>query len=362
MRQSIFIFIISLFVLTACESDPMELLNHAKDKINNSASIDYKQINFFPNPVGKVDTVLFKVSFRKNEKAISGYDIIGERKRGAMVYIDNNFKHVNHSDSTVMIYPKEKEERFIKENVFGMFSPLTLINYPSWEYKKDTIVKGKEYNKYWRVETDTVMDGHNVYTENYILINKDSALLEQYERVVYFNGAKSQTIRGYFIEYNFSSAGEPLAYTLPENYTTKISEEKWKAPLTKGEEAPLFNVKDIQSNQISLKELRGKKVLLNFSVINCGYCKKALEYFNSEDYQISNEMVGIYINPMDEKSVVLDYAAKISIPFPVIAGVNGMDDLYRVSVYPTFFLIDEQGKIEEIIYGYDQTFFERIKM
>lgn len=363
MKQTAITLLISFFFLTACESDPAELLIQAKNKINNSASIAYKQINFWPNPAGKVDTVLFTVSFRKNEKALGGYDFLGINKRGATVYIENDFKNVNHSDSTVEIYPKEREDRFIKENTFLTYSPLKFINYPSWEYTKDTTIQTQAYRTFRRVEMDTIMDGHDVFVENYIFINKASALLERYERVAYFNGDKTQTIRGFFSEYNIDNAsGETLIYTLPENYTTKIFEEKWKSPLTKGQQAPNFEIKDIQGNQVSLKDLQGKKVLLNFSVINCGYCKKALEHFNREDYQISKEIAAFYINPMDKKSEVLDYASIISIPFPVIAEEKNMTDQYGVSVYPTFFLIDGEGKIEEIVYGYDKSFFERIKM
>lgn len=124
MKRSI-IFLIISFPFLACESDPKELFNEAKSKINSSGAIAYKQLALWPNPVGKVDTVSSMVSFRKNERASTGYDLIGEEKGKAFVLIDNNIQQVNHSDSTVLVYPEAKEEFLVKDNVFLTFSPLT---------------------------------------------------------------------------------------------------------------------------------------------------------------------------------------------------------------------------------------------
>lgn len=361
MRQA-FLILNSILLLLACNNEPLELLNNAKDKINDSGLISYKQVALWPNPVGKVDTLKLSSFFYKNENAYSNYDFIGLRDKSATIYINKSFQKINHKDSMVLVYPKEKEEPFIKENIILMFSPITIINKPSWRYAKDTIMQGRKYREYERIEMDTIMDGHKVYVENSIFINTSSALLERFERRSFFNGEKGQKIVHHFLEYKLNHEGEPLAYKFPEKYKTRIFQDRWKSPLTKGQEAPLFNAKDIQGNQINLKDLQGKKVLLNFSVINCAYCKIALEHFNREDYQISDKVFGIYINPMDRKSDVLDYAGKVSIPFPVIAGVKGMDDLYGISVYPTFILIDEQGRVEKVINGYRKEFLESIKM
>ena len=111
---------------------------------------------------------------------------------------------------------------------------------------------------------------------------------------------------------------------------------------------------------MDLKSLRGRKVLIDFSVINCGYCKLALQHFNRDEYELDNKITGIYINPDDSNSEVSDYRDKLPIPFPAIAGAKKIAKAYGVSSFPTFFLIDERGDIEKVVVGYRSEFLETL--
>lgn len=59
--------------------------------------------------------------------------------------------------------------------------------------------------------------------------------------------------------------------------------------------------------QIKLADYRGKKVLLDFSVINCGYCIQSMNHFNRKGYQFSDNLVPIYINPLDSSKEMAEF-------------------------------------------------------
>src|SRR5690606_12925176 len=126
-----------------------------------------------------------------------------------------------------------------------------------------------------------------------------------------------------------------------------------ESPLLKvGTPAPDFELMDVGGKAVKLSDYRGKKVLLAFSMINCGWCKIALEQFAKPDYQFADNIVPLYINPVDSKERMEKYMSKVEIPFPVLLGAKEVGKSYGVYGFPTFYLIDENGKIEEVTQGF----------
>jgi peroxiredoxin len=185
--------------------------------------------------------------------------------------------------------------------------------------------------------------------------------LEQYERRAFVDGEKSQFITYYFTDYELRKDAIDFGYELPEGYVTQIAGNKVKIrPLAEGTDAPGFESTDMSGKPVNLSFFTGQKVLLNFSIINCGWCKTALDHFNREDFQLSENIKVLYINPVDSKAQVEKYVEKFHVPFPVIAEAKAVGESYRVNGYPTFYLIDEEGKIEKVQSGYQKDFINNL--
>jgi len=133
--------------------------------------------------------------------------------------------------------------------------------------------------------------------------------------------------------------------------------------LQPGSKAPAFTLKDQHGNKVSLKDFVGKKVVLFF------YPKDmtptcTVEACNLRDYygalqQAGMEVVGI--SPDDELSHE-KFIGKHELPYTLLAdpehrvlekyGVWGEKSMYGkkyMGVLRTTFLIDEKGKIHDII-------------
>lgn len=142
---------------------------------------------------------------------------------------------------------------------------------------------------------------------------------------------------------------------IPSFYTIK-DYVPFKAPtlLKKDSIAPNWELLSLQDEKISLKSLLGKVVLVDFFYKACYPCMQALPGLQAlhEKYKEKGLRV-IGINPNDKKeSDIAAFLAKRGVTYPVLLGGREVANDYRVSGYPTMYLIDKTGKIIFVQLGY----------
>lgn len=133
--------------------------------------------------------------------------------------------------------------------------------------------------------------------------------------------------------------------------------------LKEGLKAPFFQGTDQNGNKISLDDFKGKKVVLYFYPKDNtpGCTNEACNLRDNYNDLIYKGFVVIGVSP-DSDSSHKKFAAKHKLPFPLISdtekkimtdyGTWGEKKMYGktfMGVLRTTFIIDEEGKIEEII-------------
>lgn len=351
-----------LFVVFAmnAQHDP-GLLRKCRTQMQEQHSISYTYTAYWPNPVGDVDTLRGEVRFVKGKQTASPYDFIARANGRDMVYVDGVYQEVVHSEKKVELHPENEKavRRFTGGLIPVKYSPVVLLDEP-WQYVRDTTI-AHSLAGYRMVDIDTVVNGNRIYREVWLYIGKDSRLPEWYVQQLFFKGERGQRVEFEFLNYALSRKVKPLVYTLPVGYRSEVyGSMPGPQVLQAGTAAPLFELTDLQGRPVDLAALRGKKVLLNFSMINCGYCKVAIDHMNRAGFALPKDVVGLYINPVDERDRLTSYAQKSHISFPVVAEAGAVGKMYGVYAYPTFFLIDEQGVIQETVVGYQEEFLDRL--
>jgi peroxiredoxin len=111
--------------------------------------------------------------------------------------------------------------------------------------------------------------------------------------------------------------------------------------------APDFTLKDLKGQRISLKDLRGKVVVLNFFSIWCSICQKQASSFDKLDEEIRSEgVVFLHVAVEGREKELLDYKIKFSISLPILIDRDGsVAKAYRVRGHHETFLINRNGKI-----------------
>jgi peroxiredoxin len=366
--------LLSLIVLiSGCtiNSDPKEILDAARKKLLEAARLNYKAIAMYPNPMGKVDTTVFNVSFVHSEKSLIGYDYMIEWRsdfaKKDLFYTNDDYKVVDHLDKLVKFFSLAdslKEVLDIQNSLPVKNSPLSFLKQPDWVFEGDTVFSDRPVKNFLRIENDKTNDnGDTILTEQHIFIDPSTKLLNRFERRNYFNGKLSQLVVYEFTDFEISNKSDKLTYNFPSNYqSAAFGVSPYENLLMVGQKAPDFTTRDEQNNLIRLSDYLGKKVLLDFSIISCGYCLESLKHFNQKGYQLSDTIVPLYINPMDNQNDITEFKSKFNIPFPVAyTQAAEIAKLYGVLSYPLFYLIDENGIIEKVITGYDSEFQNTLK-
>lgn len=359
-----------ILVLFGCETamSPEEVFQGVKKTFYEADEVCFSHEMLWENPnLGEIDTIMHELIIQKHRNRHFDYNYIGKRKISEIAYLDEDLLLINHKDSTITYYSEEDDWDFVDiagSNGFIEFSPVNLLKKEPWTYKQDTAINQKTYLNFFRVDMDTTIDDRKIYLENHLFINPANLLVERYSRRLYHNGKRSQFIENKFFDYKFGPISERLEVSAPQGYVSVLSGEKKRDPsrtLAVGELAPDFELQDLQGNSVRLSSLKGKKVLLDFSMINCGWCKIALEKFNKPDFEFADNIMPFYVNPVETKEKMEKYSTRVNIPFPVLIDAKTVGEAYGVSGYPTFYLIDETGKIEEVFEGFDDELIEKIK-
>lgn len=118
--------------------------------------------------------------------------------------------------------------------------------------------------------------------------------------------------------------------------------------LSRDPQAPDVTFTTIQGKQISMADLKGKVVLVNFWSTDCGVCVKEMpslvNTYNA--YKAKGFEVVAVAMPDDPPAQVLNYASQKALPFPVMH--DGFSEITNkfggVNLTPTAYIFDKQGK------------------
>jgi len=116
-----------------------------------------------------------------------------------------------------------------------------------------------------------------------------------------------------------------------------------------GKVAPDFTLQTIGDQTISLSELRGKTVLLNFWMSTCDACVTELRYLQTASDNLSGKPVVILaVNCGESSQAVHSIVDRFNPSFPILLDPDGTICTTYKHGAPTAFLIDTSGIIKAI--------------
>lgn len=112
------------------------------------------------------------------------------------------------------------------------------------------------------------------------------------------------------------------------------------------EEAPEFTLMDLSGSKISLKELRGKLILLNFFTSWCPICREEFLSFEKLHKEFKNKhIVFLKVAVNGRETELISIRNKWNITSPILIDDDGsVARAYGVGHHETFF-ISREGKI-----------------
>lgn len=122
-----------------------------------------------------------------------------------------------------------------------------------------------------------------------------------------------------------------------------IEEEENDYDIEFGRLAPDFTLTNLQGEEVSLSDYRGKIVFINFWATWCGFCDKEMPDFQKLSEE-NDDLVILAVDVMEDKKIVENYIEKGGYDFEVVLDEDGKVAMtYLVSPLPTTYFIDKEG-------------------
>lgn len=119
---------------------------------------------------------------------------------------------------------------------------------------------------------------------------------------------------------------------------------------------PFYN----KNENISLSNLKGKVILLDFWFKNCGPCIESVPHLNAINKKFSGKKFEVLgINTWDSKKDVTWFCNKHQVSYNILMNGKDLAEKYGINAFPTIVLIDKEGKV---LYsgGFNQSEIEKL--
>ncbi len=297
-----------------------------------------------------------ELCFRKNErktKSYKGYDvyfhIVGKGYQNSSLLCGDSIYYYSDSILYTKSHISSQDKEDIKDQVRELPVMESLLFFATMsgdklslkdETKDYWIMKGKEYQLCIRKEDSLItrieFDYHDKIGDFYKRID----IIEQEYGLV-------------FPQKIFPFNPDSLSNNLTRY---KRDENRQRADSLIGQKAPNFTLPNLDGDSISLSDFHGKYVLLDFWYIGCGPCVFALPEIQKLSEELDPEkvkIIGIEVYHMDPEKVRKFMAEKGAFYETLLAKKQEeIASSFCVESYPTFFIINPDGVIEQLHLGY----------
>lgn len=135
----------------------------------------------------------------------------------------------------------------------------------------------------------------------------------------------------------------------------EITENEVKVGIEKDQQAPNFELTDLEGNAVALSDYRGQKVLINFWATWCPPCRVEMPHMQRfyEDFNSEVVILAVNMTSIDKgMDAITPFIEEFGLTFPIVLDQEGdVMNTYQITAYPTTYAVDSQGVIRAKFIG-----------
>jgi len=120
-----------------------------------------------------------------------------------------------------------------------------------------------------------------------------------------------------------------------------------------GRPAPNFTLQTVDGRAISLNDLRGQVVVLNFWATWCPPCRAEMPALQEVyDARRADGLIVLAVNQDDTPSAIRSFGQEFRLTFPLLADTGYVvSHRYRIGLLPSTYFVDRDGVIRDVVFG-----------
>ena len=123
-----------------------------------------------------------------------------------------------------------------------------------------------------------------------------------------------------------------------------------------------WTLSDLQGKSHSLKDFRGKVVVMDFWYRGCGWCIRAMPQINQLSQDLKDESVAVLGMNTDEDPKDAQFVVdKMGLRYQTLRAGQDLPEKYGVQGFPTLIIIDAQGVIRDMHVGYSPDLRQQVE-
>jgi thiol-disulfide isomerase/thioredoxin len=253
----------------------------------------------------------------------------------------------NYSENIIRYIIENNDSTFVEQKDLG-----------EEIYVKLTIYEDRQVEFFGRAhyipENPYTFDPTSIYE---LWINKKSNLPQKVRREMSHNISVSSVSDFEFnklrLENFVASDYFPKDYEIRQ-YGQKGKERQPNALI--GKKAPDWTLQTADNQDISLSDLKGKVLMIQFTSVSCGPCKASIPFLKelSKEYKNTDfDFVAIECTSKNT-NVLKSYMSRNDFDYKFSLSTKEVINAYSITSFPVFFILDENRKITNVLNGYAQ--------
>jgi thiol-disulfide isomerase/thioredoxin len=356
------LLLLSFFAMIGCVDLNAQVLQKVERAIRSHQNISYTdivRIKFHFQEDFTADTLTSQVMPIANEPIGGGYYLVKNTKQ-SYAFDGNKLVKLYAPDSTYKVEKEPVEGQNTRTLLYWAKNIAKLSQLPAAKIRQlqDTVIHNVTYTNILVTEKDTLINNEHQYNATHFIIDQQSYLPKHI--LIQMEGTADDGSLMKILETHSYSNYRVDQKSFPD-LSSAIIPAHFKTPpkrvpavfLPNGTPAPAIKAIDPSGKAFNLDELKGKTVLINFSLVGCPHCVGAAQMLNRlhEKYK-EKGLVIVNIYPLDQKDAIMKFDHKENVKTTSYTSEKSVQQTYPFDGYPSFYLIDQNGKVAQSYKGF----------